>query len=176
MNTIQTSLAPIHREGYRFIAAFGGITLCLFWFGAEVLGYAGLLLTAWCAYFFRDPERVTPLRPGLVIAPADGRISLISEVIPPPELDLPREIMQRVSIFMNVFDVHVNRAPVDGNVVMLAYVPGAFVNAELDKASEKNERQALTRFKWRMGNGLALSKLPGWSPDVLSSLSTSTIP
>ena len=73
-----------------------------------------VLLTAWCAYFFRDPERVTPLRTGLVISPADGRVSAIEDVMPPPELDLPREPVTRISVFMNVFDVHVNRAPVDG--------------------------------------------------------------
>jgi len=104
----------------------------------------GVVFTLWCAYFFRDPERVTPLRKGLVISPADGRISSISTVIPPPELDLPREPHVRISVFMNVFDVHVNRSPLEARLTRIAYVPGAFLNAELDKASEDNERQALT--------------------------------
>ena len=143
-NSITAAFVPIHKEGYRFIAIFAGITLVLFWFGAGILGWVGVVLTLWCAYFFRDPERVTPLRDGLVISPADGRVSLITQVVPPPELDLPRELTTRVSVFMNVFDVHVNRAPVAGRIVHMAYVPGAFVNAELDKASEDNERQALT--------------------------------
>jgi phosphatidylserine decarboxylase len=143
-DTIKSTFVPVHREGYRFIAIFGGITLILFWLGATTLGWLGVVATAWCAYFFRDPERVTPIRDGLVISPADGRISHIVQVIPPPELDLPREPTTRISVFMNVFDVHVNRSPVAGRIAHLAYVPGAFLNAELDKASEDNERQALT--------------------------------
>jgi phosphatidylserine decarboxylase len=144
VSSITTAFVPVHKEGYRFIAIFAGITLLMFWFGASILGWVGVILTLWCAYFFRDPERVTPLREGLVISPADGRVSMITQVVPPPELDLPREPTTRVSVFMNVFDVHVNRAPVAGRIVHMAYVPGAFVNAELDKASEDNERQALT--------------------------------
>ncbi len=143
-HTIKSTFVPIHREGYRFVAIFGGITLIMFWLGANWLGWIGIVLTLWCAYFFRDPERVTPTRDGLVISPADGRISHIVQVIPPPELDLPREPITRISVFMNVFDVHVNRSPVNAQIVHLAYVAGAFVNAELDKASEDNERQALT--------------------------------
>jgi phosphatidylserine decarboxylase len=143
-DTIKSTFVPVHREGYRFIAIFGGITLILFWLGASTLGWLGVVATAWCAYFFRDPERVTPTRDGLVISPADGRISHIVQVIPPPELNLPREPTTRISVFMNVFDVHVNRSPVAGRIAHLAYVPGAFLNAELDKASEDNERQALT--------------------------------
>jgi phosphatidylserine decarboxylase len=144
IDSIKSSFAPIHREGWPFVAIFAGVTLVLFWLNAPVLPWIGVVLTAWCAYFFRDPERVTPLGKSLVISPADGQVSHIVEVIPPPELDLPREKHTRISVFMNVFDVHINRAPVDGRIVKLTYVPGAFVNAELDKASEDNERQALT--------------------------------
>jgi phosphatidylserine decarboxylase len=143
-SSISNALVPIHKEGYRFIAIFAGITLILFWLGVPVLPWVGVILTLWCAYFFRDPERVTPVRQGLVISPADGRVSMIVEVIPPPELDLPRELMTRISVFMNVFDVHVNRSPLDGRIAHMTYIPGAFVNAELDKASEHNERQAIT--------------------------------
>ena len=87
---------------------------------------------------------MTPLRPGLVVSPADGRISMIEKLVPPPELDLDREPATRISVFMNVFDVHVNRSPSDGRIARIAYVPGAFLNADLDKASLDNERQAMT--------------------------------
>ena len=144
IDSITSSFAPIHREGWRFIAIFAAVTLLLFWLDVPVLPWVGVILTAWCAYFFRDPERVTPVGKTLVISPADGQISHIVEVIPPPELDLPREKHTRISVFMNVFDVHVNRSPMAGRIAQLSYIPGKFVNAELDKASEDNERQAFT--------------------------------
>ena len=144
INSVASMLVPIHREGYRFIAIFAAVTLALFWFDFAPLAWIGVILTLWCTYFFRDPERVTPLRDGLVISPADGRVSAIEEVIPPVELDLPREAVTRISVFMNVFDVHVNRSPLDATVRRITYVPGLFVNADLDKASLDNERQALT--------------------------------
>ena len=144
VNSITSAFVPIHREGYRFIAIFAGITLFLFWLEVESLAWLGVIATAWCAYFFRDPERVTPLRAGLVISPADGVVSAIEKVTPPPELDLEREPTTRISVFMNVFDVHVNRSPVDARVAKITYIPGAFLNADLDKASEDNERQAFT--------------------------------
>lgn len=134
---------PIHRDGHKFVAIFGFVALVLFFFW-EPLGWLGVVLTLWCAYFFRDPDRVTPLRGGLVISPADGRVSAIEDVIAPTELDLEGESRVRVSIFMNVFDVHVNRAPAAGRIAKMTYVPGRFINAELDKASEDNERLALT--------------------------------
>lgn len=143
LDSITSVFVPIHREGYRFIGIFALATLVLFWI-ADPLGWIGIVATAWCAYFFRDPDRVTPLREGLVISPADGRISGIEQVTPPAELDLGSEPRLRVSVFMNVFDCHVNRAPVAGRIVGMTYVPGKFINAELDKASEDNERQALT--------------------------------
>ena len=144
ISSISSVAGPVHREGYRFIAIFAAVTLVLFWLHLSVLAWIGVILTLWCAYFFRDPERVTPLREGLVISPADGRISAIEDVIPPVELDLPREPVTRISVFMNVFDVHVNRSPLDAGIVRIAYVPGLFLNADLDKASLDNERQALT--------------------------------
>jgi len=144
IKSIYSILTPIHRDGYRFVAIFLAAALLLFITGFEALGWAGLVLTLWCAYFFRDPERATPVRDGLVISPADGRISAIGEVTPPPELALGDGPRQRISVFMNVFDVHVNRAPVDGRIIRIAYMPGKFVNANLDKASEDNERQAFT--------------------------------
>jgi phosphatidylserine decarboxylase len=144
IDSIQSSFAPVHKEGWRFVAIFAAVTLVLFWLNVPILPWVGVVLTAWCAYFFRDPERVTPVGKNLVISPADGQVSHIVEVIPPPELDLPREKHTRISVFMNVFDVHINRAPMTGRIAKLTYVPGAFLNAELDKASENNERQALT--------------------------------
>jgi phosphatidylserine decarboxylase len=144
LQSIYSLLAPVHREGYRFVAIFFAAAVLLFVTGFEALGWLALVLTLWCAYFFRDPERATPVRDGLVISPADGRVSAIAEITPPPELDLGEGPRQRISIFMNVFDVHVNRAPVDGRITRIVYVPGKFVNADLDKASEDNERQAFT--------------------------------
>ncbi|MGH6875148.1 MAG: phosphatidylserine decarboxylase [Aestuariivirgaceae bacterium] len=144
LQSIHSILTPIHREGYRFVAIFFVVALLFFITGFEALGWVALVLTLWCAYFFRDPERATPVRDGLVISPADGRISAIEGVTPPPELDLGEGRRQRISVFMNVFDVHVNRAPIDGRITRIAYVPGKFINADLDKASEDNERQAFT--------------------------------
>ncbi len=144
VESITSGLAPVHKEGWRFIAIFAAVTLLFFWLGWWPLADLGIVLTAWCAYFFRDPQRVTPLGDSLVIAPADGRVSAIENVVPPMELDLPREAMTRISIFMNVFDVHVNRSPINARISKVTYVPGLFLNADLNKASQDNERQALT--------------------------------
>src|SRR5262245_27539483 len=144
VSTISSTFVPVHREGWRFVAMAAAVTLILYWFGLEFLALLALVVTMWCAYFFRDPDRVTPLRSSLVISPADGRITAIESVVPPPELDLTREAVTRISVFMNVFDVHINRSPVDARIGHIAYVPGKFLNADLDKASTDNERQALT--------------------------------
>lgn len=144
IDSIRAALVPVHREGYKFIAIAGLATAGLFLVGFGLLGWIGVGITLWVAYFFRDPERVTPLREGLIISPADGRVSQIEDVVPPPELDLGPEARTRISVFMNVFDVHVNRAPLDARIARIAYVPGKFLNAELDKASQHNERQAFT--------------------------------
>jgi phosphatidylserine decarboxylase len=137
-----TVLVPVHREGYPFIAIAGVATLILLWWGAW-LTWPMLALTVWVIFFFRDPVRVTPMRDGLVIAPADGRISQVSKVVPPVELGLGDQPVPRVSIFMSVFDCHVNRAPIAGTITKMAYRPGKFLNADLDKASEDNERNGL---------------------------------
>lgn len=142
MRMTDTILKPMHPEGWRFVAIFAAVTLGLF-FLWEPLGWIGLGLTVWCYYFFRDPVRHTPVGAGLVISPADGVISQIAEVAPPPELGMDPAPRLRVSIFMSVFNVHVNRAPVTGTLLRMAYTPGKFVNASLDKASEHNERNAL---------------------------------
>ncbi len=150
-DTIAKTLTPVHREGWRFIAIAVGAALISFWLLPDFIGWLFVILAAWIAYFFRDPERTTPVREGLVIAPADGVISSVRTAPPPPELDLGSdEARVCVSIFMNVFDVHINRAPVDGRIAALTYIPGKFLNAELDKASEHNERQA---FSIEMENG-----------------------
>ncbi|CAM9505315.1 unnamed protein product [Phaeothamnion confervicola] len=141
INSIRSQLAPIHPEGHPFIGGFALLSLILFWIWTP-LGWIGVVLTAWCAYFFRDPVRVTPLRAGLVVAPADGRVSLIVNAIPPKELGLSDRPLPRVSIFMSVFDCHVNRSPVSGRIERIVYRKGLFINADLDKASEDNERNA----------------------------------
>jgi phosphatidylserine decarboxylase len=141
-SSITDSIAPIHRDGHKFVAIGIGVTL-LFFLIWPPGGWIGALITAWIAYFFRDPDRVTPLRDGLVVAPADGRITQIEEVHPPMELGLGEAPRLRISTFLSVFDVHINRSPVAGRVVRSLYVPGAFFNAALDKASEDNERRAL---------------------------------
>ena len=123
-------------------ALFSAATALLFWLAGPV-GWVGLALTAWCAYFFRDPERVTPVRAGLVVSPADGVVLPIVEALPPPELGMGGMPRPRVSVFMNVFDVHVNRMPCDARIVKRSYRPGRFVNASFDKASDDNERLAL---------------------------------
>jgi phosphatidylserine decarboxylase len=142
VNSIRSQFAPIHPEGYPFIGGFALASLILFWLWPP-LGWLGTLLTLWCAYFFRDSPRVTPIGAGLVVAPADGRVSLVVNAVPPPELALGTTPLPRVSIFMSVFDCHVNRAPVSGRIERIVYTPGKFLNADLDKASEDNERNAL---------------------------------
>jgi len=141
VNSIRSQIAPIHPEGYPFIGGFALISLILFWVWTP-LGWLGVVATAWCGYFFRDPPRVTPLRDGLVVAPADGRVSLIGSAVPPEDLGLGTRPLPRVSIFMSVFDCHVNRSPVSGRIEKIVYRKGLFLNADLDKASEDNERNA----------------------------------
>ena len=140
LSSISKQVVPIHPAGYPFVAAFAVASLALHSWVWPPLGWIGALLTVWCAYFFRDPPRVTPLREGLVVSPADGYVCSVGRFVPPPELELGDEPMQRVSVFMSVFDCHVNRAPVSGRITRIAYKPGIFVNADLDKASEDNER------------------------------------
>ena len=142
-NSIRSQLVPIHPEGYPFIGGFAFASLILFWLWPP-LGWLGTLLTLWCVYFFRDPVRVTPVSERLVVSPADGRVSLVANAVPPPELQLGDKALPRVSIFMSVFDCHVNRAPIGGRIERIAYTPGKFLNADLDKASEDNERNALS--------------------------------
>jgi phosphatidylserine decarboxylase len=139
--SIRSQLVPIHREGYPFIGVFALASLILFWIWSP-LGWIGTVLTVWCVLFFRDPVRVTPIREGLVIAPADGRVSKVIHAMPPKELNLGERQLPRVSIFMSVFNCHVNRSPVSGRIERIVYKAGTFINADLDKASEDNERNS----------------------------------
>jgi len=140
--TIRNAFVPVHREGYPFIAGFGIITLVLGLLSTHLF-WIGLILTAWCAYFFRDPQRVTPVDDRLVVSPADGIVSAVGPAVPPRELGLGTTEMTRISVFMNVFSCHVNRAPVRGRIAKVEHRPGRFLNAELDKASSENERNGL---------------------------------
>lgn len=140
--SIRNAIPTVHPEGYKFVALFFIASVILGWLW-DPLFWIGLGLTIWCALFFRDPVRVTPVTPSLVISPADGRVSQVAPAVPPAELGLGDMPRLRICVFMNVFDVHINRAPVTGRVVRMAYRPGKFLNAELDKASEHNERNGL---------------------------------
>ncbi len=142
MTMLGTFIKPMHPEGIRFVAIFAAITVVLFLF-SDVFGWIGVILTIWCYYFFRDPKRITPTRAGLVVSPADGIVSLIEKAVPPEELGMASDALTRVSVFMNVFNCHVNRAPVGGEIKAIAYRPGKFFNASLDKASVDNERNSL---------------------------------
>jgi len=160
MDAFDSVITPIHRAGWPFIAAFAAVTAVLGFAVAPALGWVGLIATAWCVYFFRDPDRVTPTRPGLLVSPADGRVVLIGPAVPPPELDMGDEARTRVSVFLNVFNVHVNRVPADGEVVRAEYHPGKFFNASLDKASEENERMAI-RHRLPDGREIAYVQIAG---------------
>jgi phosphatidylserine decarboxylase len=142
MRMIDTVLKPMHPEGWKFVPVFAAVTLVLFliW---EPLGWIGVILTIWCYYFFRDPKRSVPQNAGLLVSPADGVVSLIERAVPPEGLGLGPEALVRVSVFMSVFNCHVNRAPIAGKVTAVVYRPGKFFNASLDKASEENERNSL---------------------------------
>lgn len=142
VDTIKNAFVPIHREGWPFVAGFAAVTVLLGFFSINLF-WVGAILTAWCAYFFRDPERVTPVDDDLVISPADGIVSAVGPAVPPRELGLGPTEMTRISVFMNVFSCHVNRAPVRGRIVAVEHRPGKFLNAELDKASSENERNGL---------------------------------
>ncbi|MWD26108.1 phosphatidylserine decarboxylase [Aquicoccus sp. SCR17] len=159
MRMRDTFLKPMHPEGRRFVAIFAAITLVLFliW---EPLGWLGVGATVWCYYFFRDPPRATPQREGLVVSPADGIVSLIEEAVPPAELGMENVPLTRVSVFMSVFNCHMNRMPVGGTVTAIAYRPGKFFNASLDKASADNERNSLA-IEMADGRRIAVVQIAG---------------
>lgn len=156
---LRSVIAPINRDGWPFVVVAFVIAAALgvLWYP---LFYLGAVVACWVGYFFRDPHRVTPVRPGLIVSPADGRVSLITEATPPPELEMGEGRRTRISIFLNIFDVHVNRIPADGVVGALAYRPGKFLNAALDKASEDNERMA-ARIDLANGSTLGVVQIAG---------------
>lgn len=152
-------LPPLHPEGWRFIPLFALAALILFWIWRP-LGWLGVIATLWCVAFFRDPDRVPPRRAGVIVSPADGFVQAIALAAPPPELEMGDSPRSRISIFMSVFDVHVNRVPAAGRVLKRAYTPGRFFNASLDKASEFNERMAI-RLALAEGDELAFVQIAG---------------
>ena len=143
MNMMKVIAVPMHPEGRKFVVIFAAVTAVL-WLVWEPLFWLGLGLTVWCYYFFRDPVRSVAQRPGLILSPADGVVSLITKTVPPADMHLGDKPLTRVSVFMNVFNCHVNRAPIAGEVVAISYHHGKFLNASLDKASEHNERNSIT--------------------------------
>jgi len=152
-------LAPIHPDGWKFIAVAVVVTLILFILWPPA-GWAALILMLWLAYFFRDPWRVTPTRPGIIVSPADGIVVSLGTAAPPPELEMGSDPLPRIGIFLNLFDVHVARAPVGGKLMARRYTKGRFINASLDKASTDNERLAL-RFVPDEGPAIACVLIAG---------------
>lgn len=159
VDTILSAWTPIHWDGHKFIAIGAIATLVLGWLWAP-LGWIAALLTVYVGFFFRDPERATPIRDDLVIAPADGRIVAVRLKSPPTELGLPPAPMTCISIFLSVLDVHITRAPVTGQILRRAYVPGLFLNAALDKASEDNEREGMV-FRTAGGREIGVVRIAG---------------
>ena len=159
MRMIDTFLKPMHPEGWKFVPVFAAVTVVLFWIW-DPLGWLGLGLTVWCYYFFRDPRRAVPENAGLLVSPADGVVSLIERAVPPAELGLGPERLVRVSVFMSVFNCHVNRAPIAGRISEIAYRPGKFLNASLDKASVDNERNSI-RIDMADGRSIAVVQIAG---------------
>jgi phosphatidylserine decarboxylase len=155
----QSVTTRLHPDGWPFVGAAAIVTMLLGWLWVP-LGWLGLIVTLWIAFFFRDPDRVTPTRPGLIVSPADGRVQMIAMAMPPDELGMGPEPRTRVSIFLNVLDVHVNRVAVDGTVAAVDYRPGLFLNAALDKASEDNERMAV-RVTMPDGRDVAFVQIAG---------------
>ncbi|GGE37717.1 phosphatidylserine decarboxylase proenzyme [Agaricicola taiwanensis] len=142
MGSIKGAMFPIHREGRMFIGIAAAITLAFALF-STTLFWIGLIITCWVAFFFRDPKRIVPMRAGLVVSPADGKVVLVDRAVPPVELGLGTAPLPRVAIFLSVFNVHINRSPIAGRIARIAYRPGKFLNADMDKASEDNERNGL---------------------------------
>ncbi|KAB2684362.1 phosphatidylserine decarboxylase [Brucella tritici] len=142
LSSLKCMFTPVHPAGFPFIGlgAFAAVGAAIF---SPVLTWPLLIITGWTIYFFRNPIRITPIQDGVIVSPAEGRVSLITKVPPPPELGLPQVQMIRVSVFMSIFDCHVNRIPISGRIARIAYSPGKFLSADLDKASDSNERNAI---------------------------------
>ena len=159
LDSLETVFIPIHKDGYKFVGIAFILTLLSFLLWAP-LGWIFAVITLWVVYFFRDPERVTQTREGLVVAPADGKITGVEEVLPPKELGLGDEPVVRISTFLSIFDVHIQRAPIAGDIKEVVYTPGLFVNAVLDKASEDNERNGIV-IEDRQGNKIGCVQIAG---------------
>ncbi|MGB0087357.1 MAG: phosphatidylserine decarboxylase [Rhodomicrobiaceae bacterium] len=159
VDTIRAAFVPIHWDGHKFVGAGAAVTILLFLIWSP-LGWLALLLTIYIAYFFRDPPRVTPVREGLIVSPADGTVTSVHLDRPRSELGLPDQPHTCISIFLSIFDVHVNRAPVDGQIVREIHVPGTYLNAALDKASEDNEREIMV-FKTASGLQVGVVRIAG---------------
>ncbi len=159
MKASDVVMVPIHKEGHKFVAFFFIVSLILFQF-LEPLGWIGLILTAWCLYFFRNPDRVIPTEAGILVSPADGTVCSVSEAPPPVELGMGNDPRTRITIFLSVFNVHVNRTPAAGKITATAYVPGKYLNAAAPNASEENERQ-LIRMTTEDGKDIAFAQVAG---------------
>ncbi len=160
LDSIMSVVVPIHSDGHKFVGIGVVVTLIAFFLLPSVLFWIFLILTFYVAYFFRDPDRVVPQREGLIIAPADGLVSAIEDVVPPPELGFGDQRMTRISIFLNVFNVHINRTPVAGEIIRVKYIEGLFLNADLDKASQDNERNSLV-IETRSGDEIGVVQIAG---------------
>jgi len=160
MKATDVVMVPIHQEGHKFVGVFFIVSLLLGYFIYTPLGWVGLILTLWCLYFFRNPDRVIPLEEGVLVSPADGTVCSVTEAPPPAELGMGSEPRTRITIFLSVFNVHVNRTPAAGEVTSVAYVPGKFLNAAAPNASEENERQ-LVRMTTEDGKDIAFAQVAG---------------
>ena len=156
---IRSVLSPPHRAGFPFIG-IGLLVAAVGLFISLWLVIIGCVFSVFCLYFFRNPERVTPDRPGVIVAPADGRVVLVGQAVPPEELGLGPAVRWRVAIFLSVLNVHVNRVPAEGVVTRVAYRHGAFVSASMDKASDSNERNAIA-IRLSGGRSLAVVQIAG---------------
>ena len=172
METNSFNFPSIHKEGHKFILIFAAVTALFFIVNWTPIGWIGVVLTVWCVYFFRDPDRTTPIREGLVISPADGVVQFINESVPPAELDMGDELHTRIVVFMNVFDVHVNRIPVTGKIIRQVYVAGKFLDASVEKASVLNERNAFLieagsgkQYAFVQVAGLVARRIVSWADD-----------
>ncbi|MGB1361267.1 MAG: phosphatidylserine decarboxylase [Alphaproteobacteria bacterium] len=160
LDFLKPVLIPIHQEGHKFIAIFAGATAIFYMMDWTLLTFVGVVLTVWCGAFFRNPTRHTPTKDGLIISPADGVVQLITQSAPPAELGMGDKELTRVSVFMNVFNVHINRAPISGVVKAVEYKPGKFLNADLDKASSDNERLSFV-MEHSSGKDIAFVQIAG---------------
>ena len=152
---------PILDDGWRFIAIFAAVTFVAALSGIAWLFWPLMVLTLWSIYFFRDPPRGVPQQDGLLIAPADGLVQMVTDAVPPAELGLGEQPLKRVSIFLSVFDVHINRAPCAGTVDVMVYRPGRFLSAAAEKASEENERMAIA-IRRADGHAVGCVQIAGW--------------